>query len=349
MKRISKEDEIMVAQVALLFKIPSSTDIYEWCELGERWEERDDTSENVVTIKLGKRNLGMPLLTAWPAVSELPRLSEIRLDHNDLLGGFPQNFPPHLERLYLDHNPRLGGSLPQGLRYRKLSVLWLGSCGLEGPLPYGIGELWALKQLVLNDNNLTGRLPDSWATLPVLEVVDLRQNKFKGSLPRSLSQLRTLVQLDLSFNQFSGEVPTARLSPLHSLQWLNLTHCKFSDTAAAQRELAASLPNAVVRIHVAPKPFAPSEKPTFPPAGTAALSQYASGATPINTTAPDTELAPGAGEGTMDIDEAKDNAEEKDGGGGGGGEEEGGDENTEEDEAAEGDDSGDDEGGEDED
>jgi hypothetical protein len=201
-KQMSKEDEKKVGELAFALKLPVTTDFYEWCELGERWEERDDTSENVVTLKLAKRNIKVNTSSIWPIISQLSRLTELRLDHNDVVGGFPDSMPPLLERLYLDNNPNLGGGLPQGLRFRKLSVLWLGNCGLSGPLPYGIGELWALKQLVLNDNKFTGRLPDSWATLPALEVIDLRQNQFKGPLPRSFAQLGALLQLDLRFVQF---------------------------------------------------------------------------------------------------------------------------------------------------
>ena len=40
-------------------------------------------------------------------------------------------------------------------------------------------ELWAVKQIVLSENELSGRLPDCWATTPALEVLDLRHNQFK--------------------------------------------------------------------------------------------------------------------------------------------------------------------------
>lgn len=43
-KRMDKDEQALIAQLARSFKISVNIDVYDWCELGERWSERDDTS-----------------------------------------------------------------------------------------------------------------------------------------------------------------------------------------------------------------------------------------------------------------------------------------------------------------
>jgi hypothetical protein len=45
-KRMDKDEQALVAQLARSFKISVAIDVYAWCELGERWSDRDDTSSN---------------------------------------------------------------------------------------------------------------------------------------------------------------------------------------------------------------------------------------------------------------------------------------------------------------
>ena len=151
-RRICQEDQENVSQIAKVFRIPVTTDVWDWCEVGERWDETLDTSDNVVVIKLARRQIAWNLVTTWPTISALPHLMELRLEYNNLEGGFPDSMPPSLERLYLDNNPKLKGTLPQSMKFRKLKVLWLNNCGIKGGIPYSIGDLWAIKQLYLAEN-----------------------------------------------------------------------------------------------------------------------------------------------------------------------------------------------------
>ena len=60
--------------------------------LTEKWgeHERDDTSENVVVIKLPRRNIIMKAFdwkAVWAEILKLAQITEIRLDGNDIVGG----------------------------------------------------------------------------------------------------------------------------------------------------------------------------------------------------------------------------------------------------------------------
>ena len=111
-----------MSQIAKVFRIPVTADVWDWCEVGERWDDKVDSSENVVVLKLPRRGIALNLAVTWPNICELSALVELRLDHNDLEGGLPDSMPQSLERLYLDHNPKLKGALPQAMKFRKIKV-----------------------------------------------------------------------------------------------------------------------------------------------------------------------------------------------------------------------------------
>jgi len=263
-KRIDKAEQEVVSELAQALRIPVTSDVWTYIEVGERWDERHDTSNNVITFKLPRRNITFSLPAIMNMVNKFPHITEVQLNHNDLGAGFPIDLPSTLERLYVDNNPRINGELPAAMKFRNLKVLWLSNCGMVGGIPFGIGDLWSLKQLYLAENSFDGRLPDTFATLSLLEVLDVRRNKLKGSVPRSFSKLENIAQLDLSYNLFSGSIPLDRFANMSTLNWLNLSNNSFLDTASAHRELQTKLPNAIVKIHAPKKVFRPSPKPTFP-------------------------------------------------------------------------------------
>jgi hypothetical protein len=263
-KRINKEEQVFVSELAQALRIPVTSDVWSYVEVGERWDERHDTSSNVVTIKLPRRDITFSLPAIFEMVAKFPNIEEVQLNQNNLGAGFPATLPSTLERLYVDNNPQLNGELPAAMKFRNLKVLWLSNCGMKGSIPFGIGDLWSLKQLYLAENNFDGRLPDTFATLPLLEVLDVRQNKLKGSVPRSFSRLENIAQIDLSYNQFSGAIPLDRFANMATLNWLNLTNNSFLETASAHRELQAQLPNAIVKVHAPKQTYRPSPKPSFP-------------------------------------------------------------------------------------
>jgi len=130
-QRMCKEDQATMSQIAKVFRIPVTSSVWDWCEVGEKWDDRNDTSENVVVLKLPRRGIAWNLVVSWLTICELSALTELRLDHNNLEGGLPGSMPANLERLYLDHNPKLGGALPQAMKFRKLKVGVRAAWGVE--------------------------------------------------------------------------------------------------------------------------------------------------------------------------------------------------------------------------
>jgi hypothetical protein len=81
----------------------------------------------------------------------------LRLPNNGLAGGLPASLGRlgGLVALDLSHNPLLGGALPSTLgSLRQLGLLYLYSCSFSGPLPPQLGDLSALQNLDLKDNQV---------------------------------------------------------------------------------------------------------------------------------------------------------------------------------------------------
>ncbi|AES62399.1 leucine-rich receptor-like kinase family protein [Medicago truncatula] len=127
------------------------------------------------------------------------------------------------------------------LNLTKIPVIDLSSNQFEGSIPsflseipFSMGSLASMDNLVLRNNSLSGQLPSSlknfsnklalldlgenkfhgplpsWIgdSLQNLEILSLRSNNFYGSLPSNLCYLTKLQVLDLSLNNISGRIPT---------------------------------------------------------------------------------------------------------------------------------------------
>lgn len=77
----------------------------------------------------------------------------------------------------------------------------------EGEFPESIGNLQALKQLILSGNSFTGSIPTALGELKELESLDLSSNHFSGQIPRELQSLTFLSKFNVSENQLSGPIP----------------------------------------------------------------------------------------------------------------------------------------------
>lgn len=92
---------------------------------------------------------------------------------------------------------------------------------LDGTLPAEIGDLSALRGLILGGNELKGGLPAQLGDLTELEALILRDNDFSGSIPTELGSLTKLFELNLAINGLTGDIPT-ELGALTMLETLSL-------------------------------------------------------------------------------------------------------------------------------
>ncbi|KAI3513475.1 hypothetical protein L1887_20809 [Cichorium endivia] len=138
-------------------------------------------------------------------------LVRLRLGNNTLTGKIPSwsfgNDVPSLTYLELDHN-NLGGVIPPELRlYRNLSLLDLSDNHLIGSVPRGLGNLTRLEVVQLQNNRLSGDIPDEISQLQILVKLNISWNSLNGSIPPSLSKLQKLTNLDLQMNNLTGGIP----------------------------------------------------------------------------------------------------------------------------------------------
>ncbi|KAM0856187.1 hypothetical protein ACQ4PT_049283 [Festuca glaucescens] len=185
------------------------------------------------------------------SIGKLENLIELALYNNSLSGLIPQSLGnlSQLNRLYayygnlegpipaslgklknlfvldLSTNYQLNGSIPREiLKLPGLSwYLDLSYNSLSGTLPYEVGSLANLNQLILSGNQLSGKIPDSIQNCIVLEWLLLDNNSFEGSIPRLLKNIKGLVKINLTMNKFSGDIPDA-LGDIGNLQELYLAH-----------------------------------------------------------------------------------------------------------------------------
>ncbi|XP_062076807.1 probable LRR receptor-like serine/threonine-protein kinase At3g47570 [Humulus lupulus] len=92
----------------------------------------------------------------------------------------------------------------------------------QGEIPYQIGRLFRLQQIVLEKNLLGGQIPTSLSNCSHLRVLNLGFNQFSGNIPSEIGSLSNLVQLTLVANKLEGSIPL-NLGNLSSLQELNIS------------------------------------------------------------------------------------------------------------------------------
>ncbi|PIN01692.1 Leucine-rich repeat protein [Handroanthus impetiginosus] len=172
-------------------------------------------------LSLRSCHLSGPIVSS---LLELPSLSVLRLDHNDLASAVP------------DFSANFSG----------LTTLSLASCSLLGSFPEKVFEMLSLQNLDLSDNmllsgtlpnftqngslrtmvirgtNFSGSLPDSISNLSMLSNLDLSSCSFIGQIPSTIGNLTELTYLDISSNNFNGSIPLFRLSK--KLTYIDASH-----------------------------------------------------------------------------------------------------------------------------
>ncbi|KAK1661615.1 hypothetical protein QYE76_049774 [Lolium multiflorum] len=161
------------------------------------------------------------------SLGNLSRLNRLYAYYGNLEGPIPASLGKlkNLFVLDLSTNYQLNGSIPREiLKLPGLSwYLDLSYNSLSGTLPYEVGSLANLNQLILSGNQLSGKIPDSIQNCIVLEWLLLDNNSFEGSIPRLLKNIKGLVKLNLTMNKFTGDIPDA-LGDIINLQELYLAH-----------------------------------------------------------------------------------------------------------------------------
>ena len=135
--------------------------------------------------------------------------------------------------LYLGSNG-LNGPIPAELgRLSNLQWLFLDANWLNGKIPAELGSLTNLIRLYLNSNNLSGPIPAEFGSLSNLQWLFLEDNQLSGPIPAELGSLSNLRALLLSYNHLGGEIPT-KLGNLSNLQWLYLSSNRLSGEIPVQ-------------------------------------------------------------------------------------------------------------------
>lgn len=187
------------------------------------------------------------------------RVSEVRLNSNNLSGTLPSTLPDlsQLQTLNLSRNS-LSGPIPAGLSslsqlaildlsvnrlsgfigaelgdLSNLTCLDLGFNQLRGPIPSQLGKLSQLRVLELAGNQLGGAIPAQLGDLSQLSVLNLGGDQLSGAIPVELSNLSQLTVLNLAFNQLSGAIP-AELANLSLLRSLTLPDNRLSGPIPAE-------------------------------------------------------------------------------------------------------------------
>jgi len=101
---------------------------------------------------------------------------------------------------------------------------------LNGVIPTNIGDLSALKTLMLNKNRITGEIPETISFISSLEDLDLSDNMITGTLPAQLGSLAKLRWFKIQNTLIKGQVPRSYCNlvkgpPYGVLQGLWINQC----------------------------------------------------------------------------------------------------------------------------
>ncbi|WMV43478.1 hypothetical protein MTR67_036863 [Solanum verrucosum] len=177
-------------------------------------------------------NLEVLLFDNVYAPFELPKnfpssLRKLSLEGTNMFGSISDSqlfHLPNLQMLRLGSNPLLTGTLPSFNWSFSGSILELDFFYTES-----IGNLTAIRELTLSNNNFTGNVPSTISKLNKLVHLDLSSNHFRGSIPESIGNCTAITELTLSGNNFTGNVPST-ISKLKELVYLDLSSNHFGDS-----------------------------------------------------------------------------------------------------------------------
>ncbi|XP_011009849.1 PREDICTED: probable LRR receptor-like serine/threonine-protein kinase At4g36180 isoform X3 [Populus euphratica] len=133
----------------------------------------------------------------------------------------------YLHDLSLENCSLSGPFLLPKNSHMNLSFLSISMNYFQGQIPSEIGaHLSGLKVLFMSDNGLNGSIPFSMGNISSLQVLDLSNNSLQGHIPRWIGNMSSLKFLDLSVNNFSGRLPPRFDTASSNLRYVYLSRNK---------------------------------------------------------------------------------------------------------------------------
>ncbi|CAO2034677.1 unnamed protein product [Urochloa humidicola] len=101
---------------------------------------------------------------------------------------------------------------------------------IGGCIPKELGNITALKLLLLSGNQFNGTIPEEIGFLPNLSRIQIDQNLISGPIPKSFANLNNIKYLLLGNNNLSGYLPS-ELSQLPKILIIQIDNNNFSGTS----------------------------------------------------------------------------------------------------------------------
>ena len=168
---------------------------------------------NSITCEISRITLIENNLTGIIHDLNLPNLTELNLDDNNLTGGMPDFCClSGLRKLRIARNPDLKGTIPSFSNLVIIDKIDIEGDGFTGSVPtFNLPELFGID---ISDNSLGGNLDDfNNSSLPKLNWFDFKNNKITGNVP-SFNNLDSLVEFSLQNNLLDGIISEMNLSKL---------------------------------------------------------------------------------------------------------------------------------------
>lgn len=152
--------------------------------------------------------------------------------HECFWGGVECNGQREIIWIHLDKN-NLAGPIPFELgSLSKLEELVMDDNKLSGTIPGTLGDLTFLTMMDFDNNTLTGALPEDLFSATSLKIIDLDRNQLSGSLSTKFGDLTNLYFLQLDLNFFTGGIPSS-LAGLSDLTYLSLLKTSLTEKVSS--------------------------------------------------------------------------------------------------------------------
>ncbi|KAJ8448972.1 hypothetical protein Cgig2_004027 [Carnegiea gigantea] len=204
-------------------------------EGGPRLSLEDSGLEKLVQNRTSLNQLSLDhtdIFSSVPvALTNFTVLKVVSLQFCNLNGQFPINIfhLPLLEKLYLVGNPAIAGSLPEFRQKSPLRKLDLSTTSFQGQVPFSIGQLANLEELMLYSCDLSevrtspvfSREPHKaqflgpsqqncfqcFSSLDKLTALSVNFINLGAEIPSVIANITSLTLLDLAQNLITGRIP----------------------------------------------------------------------------------------------------------------------------------------------